>query len=82
MKCYLQLCSAAVFDSFLCVLRVRMSDVSDDEPFEDSGSEYLPSGPDTDSESDDSLSSISEDEDHIATIMGNFTVVADPFSVC
>ncbi|XP_056629923.1 uncharacterized protein LOC130440680 [Diorhabda sublineata] len=57
-----------------------MSDLSDDEPFEDSGFEYLPSSPDRDSESDDSLTSILEGEDHVATILGNFTVVADPFS--
>ncbi|CAH1110048.1 unnamed protein product [Psylliodes chrysocephalus] len=57
-----------------------MSDLSDYKPFEDSGSEYMSSGSDSDNESDDSLSSISDKEDQAATSIGDFIVVADPFS--
>lgn len=58
-----------------------MSDSSASEPFQDSGSEYVPSNSDTDS--DDSLSSISDtdaDGDN-QQHMGDFAVLTDPFSV-
>lgn len=58
-----------------------MCESSDSEPFQDSGSEYLPES--TSNESD-SLSNASEQDDldvEPITMSGNFTVVPDPFAV-
>lgn len=56
-----------------------MSNSSDSEPFQDSGSEYVPNTDEDDD--DDSLSSISDCSSGEPVMMGDFTAVADPFSV-
>lgn len=61
------------------LLFIKMSDLSEiEEPYEDSGSEYIP-----DDEEEDDLSSASDtdDEASVPVTMGDFTAVADPFSV-
>ncbi|KAK4887239.1 hypothetical protein RN001_003510 [Aquatica leii] len=58
-----------------------MSDSSDSDPFKDSGFEYVPNDYDTDTESDNSVSSILDADDQQSEAMGNFSVVADPFSI-
>lgn len=64
------------------LLCVKMNDNSDnEEPYEDSESEYLPDH--SDEEEDDSWSSASDTDNEVdvPVTMGDFTVVADPFSV-
>lgn len=51
-----------------------------DEPYEDSGSKFIPDSSDDDSE--DSFSDFSESEEEEPITFGDFSVVADPFMVC
>ncbi|KAK4886338.1 hypothetical protein RN001_002609 [Aquatica leii] len=60
---------AEVKSVLLDYLRVTISDSSDSDAFEDSGSEYVPSDYDTDTESDDSVSSISDADDQQSVAM-------------
>lgn len=60
-----------------------MSSTSEnEEPFEDSGSEYLPENlSESDGDEDDYLTSASDSDNDEVVNMGDFVVVADPFSV-
>lgn len=64
------------------LLFIKMSDLSEiEEPYEDSGSEYIPGDSDDEEEDDLSSASDTDDEASVPVTMGDFTAVADPFSV-